>query len=119
MIQMLGVSTDNASNNDTMFACFTQICEENGVKFDSPNQRVRCLGHIINLAAQNTLKSLKAEGPDDESDLLVDNNENIASLGVVGKVSKEDKIFCTFHLEIVIVAKALLLPNCDSCGSLL
>jgi len=68
-----------------MFFHFTEKCAEDGVEFDQPNQRVRCLGHIINLAAQNTLKNLKAEGPNNENDLLVD-DQNVASLGVVGKV---------------------------------
>lgn len=42
--------------------------------FDSNNQRVRCLAHIINLAAQDTLKALKGTGPESEEEVLEDNN---------------------------------------------
>lgn len=73
-----------------MFYYFTEICKREKINFDESNQRVRCLGHIINLAAQKILKNLKAEGPDKENDLLNDNDnteeEDIASLGTIGKV---------------------------------
>lgn len=89
---MLAISTDNASNNDTMFQNFANICAREDVNFDPPNQRVRCLGHIINLAVQNTLKDLKAEGPNEENDLLdeIENkpDKDITSMGTVEKVSK-------------------------------
>lgn len=42
--------------------------------FDSNNQRVRCLAHIINLAAQDALKALKGTGPESEEEVLEDNN---------------------------------------------
>jgi hypothetical protein len=70
-----------------MFEYFAALCAGDGVKFDPPNQRVRCLGHIMNLATQLILKYLKAEGPAEENDLLEDSESgNIVSLGTVGKV---------------------------------
>jgi hypothetical protein len=75
-----------------MFQSFANLCAREGVTFDPSNQRVRCLGHIINLAVQNTLKDLKAEGPNKETDLLddVDNktDKDINSMGTVEKVSR-------------------------------
>ena len=44
--------------------------EEKNITFDPANQRVRCLAHIINLAAQKALKDLDAFGPDTEADVL-------------------------------------------------
>lgn len=71
-----------------MFSYFTDLCAKEEIEFDPSNQRVRCLGHIINLAAQLVLKNLKAEGPVEENDLLEDNeNDDIISLGTVGKVN--------------------------------
>jgi hypothetical protein len=100
-----------------MFNKFTEICEEDGVKFDPPNQRVRCLGHIINLAAQNTLKNLKAEGPNDENEVLMDDNRNVASLGVVGKVSSLNFWYLFILINLSVIFNK---PEChDSCGSLL
>lgn len=60
------------------------MCYENeNFIFDSKNQRVRCLAHIINLAAQDALKALKGIGPESEEEVLEDNNNPI---GVVAKV---------------------------------
>ena len=40
--QILGVATDNASNNNTMFEYFADLCAGDGVKFNPLNQCVRC-----------------------------------------------------------------------------
>jgi hypothetical protein len=58
------------------------MCNENNIIFDPENQRVCCLAHIINLAAQDALKSLKGTGPDSEEEVL--NNKN--PIGVIAKV---------------------------------
>ncbi|CAG8794594.1 13745_t:CDS:2, partial [Dentiscutata erythropus] len=76
-LQILAITTDNASNNNTMFRYFANHCIYNQINFDMNNQRVRCLAHIINLAAQDLLKNLKAEGLNENKILL--NNEDISS----------------------------------------
>ncbi len=43
---------------------------------------MRCLAHIINLAAQDALKSLKGIGPENEEEVL--NNKD--PIGVIAKV---------------------------------
>ncbi len=78
-----------------MFNYFTDFCIKDNIKFDSSNQRVRCLGHIINLAAQIILKNLKtdksinnnlSEDSENENENESENeNENI-SLGIIEKV---------------------------------
>ena len=79
-----------------MFDCFVNLFAEDGVNFEPSNQRVRCLGHIINLAAQLVLKNLKAEGPAEEDDLLEnDESEDIVSLETVEKVNSNCH-FCSF-----------------------
>lgn len=82
---MLGISTDNASNMDKMFDIFETLCENEEILFDAKNQRVRCLAHIINLAAQDILKSLKEEAPNNEIEILGKNRFN-NTIGVVSKV---------------------------------
>ena len=72
---------------DTMFNYLDIFCSDEGIDFKSENHRVRCLAHIINLAAQDTLKSLKGMGPENEEDILLDSiNEN--SLGIIEKLRK-------------------------------
>jgi hypothetical protein len=51
-------------------------------EFDSNNQRVRCLVHIINLSAQDALKTLKGTGPNNEEEVL----QNNSPVEVVAKV---------------------------------
>ncbi|CAG8581669.1 1337_t:CDS:2, partial [Racocetra persica] len=77
IIEYLRITTDNASNNNTMFSYFANYCTYDEIYFDINNQRVRCLAHIINLAVQDLLKNLKAEGPNENKILL--NNEDIIS----------------------------------------
>ena len=89
---MLAIGTDNASNMNSFFDYFEEMCEEKeNIQFDSKNQRVRCLAHIINLAAQDALKSLKGTGPDSEEEVL----ENLSNPeGVIAKVIA---IFVLYH----------------------
>ncbi|CAB4483900.1 unnamed protein product [Rhizophagus irregularis] len=58
------------------------MCNENNVTFDTEHQRVRCFAHIINLAAQDALKSLKGTGPDSEEEVL----NNKVPVGVIAKL---------------------------------
>ncbi|CAG8558606.1 23958_t:CDS:2, partial [Racocetra persica] len=74
---ILAITTDNISNNNTIFRYFVNHYIYNDINFDIDNQRVRCLAYIINLAAQDLLKNLKAEGPN-ENKILLD-NEDISS----------------------------------------
>lgn len=81
----MGISTDNAANMDKMFNKFESICNYEGINFDAKNQRVRCLAHIINLAAQSILKSLNEEAPNNENENLEENSSN-NTIGTVVKV---------------------------------
>lgn len=69
-----------------MFQKFENMCENENIRFDAENQRVRCLAHIINLAVQNILKMLKEEAPNNENEILRENSP-INTLGVIAKVS--------------------------------
>ena len=53
----------------------------NGILFDINNQRVRCLAHIINLAAKKVLDNLHALGPEEESiEEVEENEENLSNI---------------------------------------
>ncbi|GBC26953.2 zinc finger BED domain-containing protein RICESLEEPER 2-like [Rhizophagus irregularis DAOM 181602=DAOM 197198] len=83
--KILGISTDNTSNMNKMFSKFESICEYEGIEFIAKNQRIRCLAHIINLAVQNILKTLKEEAPENENEILQENTSTI-TLGVIAKL---------------------------------
>jgi hypothetical protein len=51
-----------------------------GITFDPQNQHVRCLAHIINLAAKSALEGLNASGLDIDENIIdedEDNGENL------------------------------------------
>ncbi len=50
--------TDNASSNDN---CLTEIVETLRPDLNADNQRLRCIGHIINLIAKAFLFGNKSE----------------------------------------------------------
>ena len=44
---------DNAENNDTMVKSISRVFQEqHGIEYDPIEHRLRCTGHIINLAVQ-------------------------------------------------------------------
>ena len=53
-----------------MLRKLSQDLKSQGIFFDPYNQRVRCLAHIINLAAQSALKSLHASAYDNVNEIL-------------------------------------------------
>ena len=57
---------DNASNNITFLRAVEAYLSEKFIHFDSEDRHVRCLAHVINLAVQQVLATLKA----------IDNNES-------------------------------------------
>jgi len=65
--------TDNASNNTTFLKAVETDLSEKFIHFNSEDKHVRCLAHVINLAAQQVLVTLKAdeEAPDEEVGSLI------------------------------------------------
>lgn len=70
--KVLSVTTDNASNMDTLFEELEKLFSEIGIPFDSKNYRIRCFAHIMNLACQAMIYSVgdgpATEYPSDDSD---------------------------------------------------
>lgn len=66
-----------------MLGALENTCRERSIEFNTHNNHVRCLAHIINLAAQDTLSSLKVGYVDSEVELLT--NDQITE--VIPKVS--------------------------------
>ena len=51
------------------------------MEFDNKNQHIRCLAHVINLAAQQILITLKATAVSNENDLLNESNDQSGETG--------------------------------------
>ncbi|CAB5198761.1 unnamed protein product [Rhizophagus irregularis] len=75
LTKIIACTTDNASNNDTLMKSLESVCQERSIDFTTKNNHVRCLAHIINLAAQAALSSLKVGYVKNENVLLNDTDE--------------------------------------------
>jgi len=76
---------DNASNNSTFMESLANTLTSENIDFNPKDQWVRCLAHIINLAVQSALGSLRSVAANSENDVLEDDNET-ATASVVYKV---------------------------------
>ena len=70
---------------DTAFTHLESYFLNDNITFNSEDQRVRCLAHIINLAAQEALLILKGVRPEKEENIL-ENIKNNQNMGVIEKV---------------------------------
>jgi hypothetical protein len=64
---ILGITTDNASNNDTLLCCFERACQDRGVLFDKKQQHMRCMAHVANLVVQAFMRELGAKASDGDT----------------------------------------------------
>ena len=71
----MACTMDNASNNDTLINKLQVTCQNRKIEFIANNNHVRCLAHVINLAAQAALFKLKAGYVENENEILDQNNE--------------------------------------------
>ncbi|CAB5364972.1 unnamed protein product [Rhizophagus irregularis] len=55
------ITTDNASNNDTIFSYLELWAKDNDIDFSGNNQQCRYFAYVVNLAVQAALKELKPE----------------------------------------------------------
>ena len=77
---MLAVTTNNASNNNAFILEFERICEERQVQFDYSENHVHCLAHVINLAAQAVMRSLKATTDQTEDQIATDDDDDVGEI---------------------------------------
>lgn len=90
--KVLSVTTDNASNMDTMFDELEKLLCEAGITFDSKNYRIRCFAHILNLACQDMIRAIgdgdAVKYPSDDEN---DEEEDLAKAKVLPVVAKMRK----------------------------
>jgi hypothetical protein len=83
------ITTDNADNNKTLMKRLSQkLRNELGICWDPAKHHIRCLNHVINLAVQDFLKSIKGlVSLDDDSD--DDNSANNSDDNAHGDVEED------------------------------
>ncbi|CAB5205209.1 unnamed protein product [Rhizophagus irregularis] len=79
--KILAIGCDNASNMDVMLEKISQTLKLQNIMFHPENQRVRCLAHVINLAAKKLIDCLYVTRiPYENEDIfeaIEDNNDNL------------------------------------------
>jgi len=70
----MACTTDN-TNNDTLMSSLKTVCKSKNIEFTAYNNHMRCLAHVINLAAQAALSKLKVGYVEHESEILDNNSE--------------------------------------------
>ena len=58
------ITTDNATANDTLCRAIERQLALDGVAWDAATQRLRCLGHILNIATQAFMFAKDSEAVD-------------------------------------------------------
>jgi len=68
---------------------FSRVLKSESISFEPKDQWVRCLAHVINLAVQAALTSLKATAANSEDAVLweLEEETNAESVSVISKVS--------------------------------
>ncbi|RGB43464.1 hypothetical protein C1646_749688 [Rhizophagus diaphanus] len=78
ILQIIACTTNNASNNNTLMKALEKTCKDQNIEFTVYNNYIRCLTHIINLAAQDVLSTLKVKYVENENELL--NNDKVSEV---------------------------------------
>lgn len=73
---------------NTMLNKISNSLHEKSINFNPNNQRVRCLAHIINLAAKQAIENLYAVSLLDNEDILDETNDNTELTSIIYKVFK-------------------------------
>jgi hypothetical protein len=71
------ITSDSAGNNGTMCKTLSRLLEDSkGITWSASEHQIRCMNHVINLAVQEFLESIKALAPDDENDKHKNDDED-------------------------------------------
>lgn len=87
----MAIGCDNASNMNVMLNKLSILLFEKNINFDPSDQHVRCLAHIINLAAKKSLENLYEFNMDNFNELEENQDteeaEGVESLNIIYKVN--------------------------------
>ena len=54
----MGITTDNATNNDTFIDSLADWMDDHFISFNTTEKHFRCFAHVLNLSVQKALKKL-------------------------------------------------------------
>jgi hypothetical protein len=124
------ITTDAASNNTTLVKSLSEILlDEKGIEWDWEKMHINCLDHVINVAVQAFLRSIKVvSSTDDEEDGDVDgvdvaDGSFVSTLSKIRRLAKVSILqrantvwitilstLCTLHVEY---SHLIIVPQCQ------
>ncbi len=99
--RLLAVTTDNASNNEKMRKNIKKILKKIDVEWDHEKNHVSCIAHVIQLAINELLESMKAFAVNDRmndvfhEDCLNDIDKETELINTLLKICYFSRIFLT------------------------
>ena len=57
----MGITTNNATNNDTFINSLVNWMDDNFISFDTTEKHFCCFAHVLNLSVQKALKKLDSK----------------------------------------------------------
>lgn len=72
------ITSDSIGNCGELCKVLTKILrDKKGIKWNHEERYIHCMNHVINLAVQDFLKSIKTLAPEDENEDMNENNEDV------------------------------------------
>lgn len=97
--KLLSVTTDNATNMDTLFDELEILAAQYGITFDSKKFRVRCFAHIMNLSSKDMINSVG----DGDKDMYPSDDESDGEDGVEKESSKTLPVVAKMRKGVVAI----------------
>jgi len=70
------ITSDNAGNCEELCKVLSKILrDKKGITWNHEERYIRCMNHVINLAVQDFLKSIKALAPEDDDEDMKEHEE--------------------------------------------
>lgn len=63
------ITADNAGNNGTMCTALSTLLGNIGIEWDPEKHQISCMNHVINLAVQEFIKSIKMMDDKDDDEI--------------------------------------------------
>jgi hypothetical protein len=101
------ITADNAGNNGTMCTALSILLKNIGIEWDPKKYQISCMNHVINLAVQEFIKSVKVMIDDEDDDEIArelqEGEDNTpAAAGCEGNVQNSNNNEGTIQNHVII-----------------
>ena len=98
------ITADNAGNNGTMCVALSKLLENIGIEWDPKKYQISCMNHVINLAVQEFIKSVKVmidDKHDDEIERELQEGEDNTTAAGFARAMYKIRTITKVHSRII------------------